>query len=1207
VPKGLRAFDAHDADFFPELLPGPRDRDGLPESIRFWKTRVEEADADETFAVGLIYGPSGCGKSSLVKAGLLPRLSEHVAAVYVEATANDTEARLLRGLRKRCPQVPPNLALKETLIALRRGPALPPGKKVLIVLDQFEQYLHANKAGQNCELVQALRQCDGGRVQCIVLVRDDFWMAATRFMRGLEIRLLEGQNSAAVDLFPPRHAEKVLAAFGRAFAALPADGPCDKDQQEFLRQAVADLEQDGKVICVRLALFAEMMKARPWTPAALKEVGGTEGVGVTFLEETFSAAGAPPEHRYHQRAARAVLAALLPESGTDIKGRLRSRDELLATSGYARRPKDFDDLMRILDAEVRLITPTEPEEKEDATAVATSDPLVDPAPAGEPLAFQPDAEAVASVLLENPGGPPAEEVPPTSKTAGDQKADAKYYQLTHDYLVPALRAWLTRKQKETRRGRAELLLADRAAVWNARPENRQLPSLLQWLRIRLLTRKKTWTPPRRKMMAKAARYHIVRGVAVAVVLALIGWAGYEVFGTLKANALRDRLLSANTADVPAVVRDMAPYRRWLDPLLRDADNEAKTQHDARKQLYTSLALLPADSGRMDYLFDRLLDAQPDEVPVIRDALAPHKEELASRLWPVVEQPTKGKEAQRLRAAAALATYEPDNERWTNVNDAVANDLVSVQAVYVGQWLEAFRPVREKLLAPLSAVFRDRKVEGVTERTLAASVLADYAADQPQVLADLLMDADEKQFAILFPKFQTHGESGWVMLEEEVDRRPAVDADSESKERLAKRQANAAVALLRMNQTDKVWPLLAYDPSTNPDPRLRSYLIHRLGPLGADVETVVKRLEEEPDVSIRRALILSLGPDEFRADVWTPEGKKRLVEKLQDVYRADADPGLHAAAEWLLRRWNERAWLRETNEAWAKDKEEQHKRLEALKRELQQDKDKAKPQWYVNGQGQTMVVIPGPATLLMGSPADDTERNPNEFQHRKRIGRAFALASRPVTVDEYRSFDNGYRFIERYAPTGDCPVVDISWLQAAAYCNWLSDKEGLDKCYEDEKLGKPTGLKENYLKLNGYRLPTEAEWEYACRAGAATRRYYGDSVDLLDKYAWYVQNSGDRSGAVASKKPNDWGLFDMHGNVWCWCQERMKPYAKDGTPESVEDREDGSAVENNMARVLRGGSFSDRAANVRSATRYMDVPARRVGNIGFRPARTFAGE
>ena len=93
VPKGLRSFDGQDADFFLALLPGPRDREGLPESIRFWKGRAESASPEDTFRVGVIYGPSGCGKSSLAKAGLLPRLDDaHVVSAYVEATAEDTEA-----------------------------------------------------------------------------------------------------------------------------------------------------------------------------------------------------------------------------------------------------------------------------------------------------------------------------------------------------------------------------------------------------------------------------------------------------------------------------------------------------------------------------------------------------------------------------------------------------------------------------------------------------------------------------------------------------------------------------------------------------------------------------------------------------------------------------------------------------------------------------------------------------------------------------------------------------------------------------------------------------------------------------------------------------------------------------------------------------------------------------------------------------------
>src|SRR5205807_2564341 len=130
------------------------------------------------------------------------------------------------------------------------------------------------------------------------------------------------------------------------------------------------------------------------------------------------------------------------------------------------------------------------------------------------------------------------------------------------------------------------------------------------------------------------------------------------------------------------------------------------------------------------------------------------------------------------------------------------------------------------------------------------------ADLPQFLAGLLMDADEKQFAVLYPKFKDQAERGLAFLQAEVDRKPPPDAKDDAREKLAKRQANAAAALLKMNQPEKVWPLLKRGDKPD-DPRLRSYLIHRFGPLGADVGTIVKRLDEEPDVTIRRALILSL--------------------------------------------------------------------------------------------------------------------------------------------------------------------------------------------------------------------------------------------------------------------------------------------------------------------------------------------------------------
>ena len=179
IPKGLRAFGADDAGFFLQLLPGPyRPDTGLPESIYFWKTRIEQIDPDKTFRVGLIYGPSGCGKSSLVKAGLIPQLAGHVTPVYLEATADDTEARILAQLRKRCPDLPEVSSLEAALTAT---PWIESGRKVVVVIDQFELYLQATPVDEQNSLADALRHCDGSRTQCVVMVRGDYRIPVDRF------------------------------------------------------------------------------------------------------------------------------------------------------------------------------------------------------------------------------------------------------------------------------------------------------------------------------------------------------------------------------------------------------------------------------------------------------------------------------------------------------------------------------------------------------------------------------------------------------------------------------------------------------------------------------------------------------------------------------------------------------------------------------------------------------------------------------------------------------------------------------------------------------------------------------------------------------------------------------------------------------------------------------------------------------------------
>ena len=319
------------------------------------------------------------------------------------------------------------------------------------------------------------------------------------------------------------------------------------DQRDFLHRAIDELAVDGSVISVRLALFAEMVKGKPWIPTTLRDVGGIEGLGITFLEETFGSPRANPKHRVHQKSAQAALKALLPESGSDIKGQMRSTTELQNASGYADRPREFAELLHILDSELRLITPT------DGAGID-------------------DAEPTDSL-------------------------DGRYYQLTHDYLVPSLRDWLSRKQRGTRRGRAQLRLAERSSIWNAKPENRHLPSAMEWANIRLLTRKKDWTYSQRRMIKRAGRVYRFRAPYPFHGADSSQRAGYEVNGRLRAQVLRDRLLASPLSDVPGIIAELKPYRRWVDPLLRQIRTDPDGAGNPSKQLNAAIALFPADRRR----------------------------------------------------------------------------------------------------------------------------------------------------------------------------------------------------------------------------------------------------------------------------------------------------------------------------------------------------------------------------------------------------------------------------------------------------------------------------------------------------------------------------------------------------------------------------------------------------------------------------------
>jgi formylglycine-generating enzyme required for sulfatase activity len=345
--------------------------------------------------------------------------------------------------------------------------------------------------------------------------------------------------------------------------------------------------------------------------------------------------------------------------------------------------------------------------------------------------------------------------------------------------------------------------------------------------------------------------------------------------------------------------------------------------------------------------------------------------------------------------------------------------------------------------------------------------------------------------------------------------------------------------------------------------------------------------------MRRALILALGTS--GTDRHSPGVREPLLGRLLNLYRRDPDAGIHGAAEWTLRQWEQQEPIKAAEAGLAKLK----------------DKDRDNRRWYVNGQAQTFVLIEGPVEFRMGSPPQEPDRDPDEMPHRRVIPRRFAIAAKEVTVEQYQRFARenpqfglARYYLDKHSPEPDGPMIGVSWFGAAAYCNWLSQQEGLPKdqwCYLPNAQGqydKEMTIPADALRRTGYRLPTEAEWEYACRVGAMTSRSYGLSIKLLEAYARYQTNSKDHAWRCGSLCPNDLGLFDMLGNVFEWCQDRSGSYQPGKADPTMDD------IIDDTPRLLRGGSFVNQPAYVRSALRIGYAPASRNFYVGFRLAGTY---
>jgi formylglycine-generating enzyme required for sulfatase activity len=407
----------------------------------------------------------------------------------------------------------------------------------------------------------------------------------------------------------------------------------------------------------------------------------------------------------------------------------------------------------------------------------------------------------------------------------------------------------------------------------------------------------------------------------------------------------------------------------------------------------------------------------------------------------------------------------------------------------------------------------------------------------------------------------------------------------------KRRTNSAVALYRLGHVKNVWPLLQ-DPNRTFDPSLRNRVIHALAELDATPNALVKKLHEkktENDKVLLQSIILALG--EFDESI-VKEIKPKVVGRLGELLHNDPRLSIHSAVEWLRRTWR-------ITELPLPDKPPV----------LGQTRN-----WFEGRLGHTMAIFDA-GEFSMGSSTSEQQRHPNELLHTRIIRRRFAIATTEVTKHQFQRFDE---VGETSLATGNEPQAEVTWFQAAKYCNWLSEQEGIPEdqwCYEpNEKgeFGEGMKLKPDYLQRTGYRLPSEAEWEYACRAGTSTNWNFGQFSDLISKFGWVRVGKTDmQPQRVGLKKPNLFGLFDMHGNVSEWCQEATETYPSDlgeaqwvDPATTVEDVDDERVyIKLSTMRRYRGGSIQNYPFYSRSADRNTNDPDAELKDMGFRVAKT----
>lgn len=753
------------------------------------------------------------------------------------------------------------------------------------------------------------------------------------------------------------------------------------------------------------------------------------------------------------------------------------------------------------------------------------------------------------------------------------------------------------------------------------------------------------------------RRPVVAGLLALLVLIVVfgSWGFVERQNALYSRSLVDSLIKADVREVPALIDEVERYQRWTRRLLQERLQAAESPLEQR---HLRLALLRFDTSHIDPLCDDLLTCDYHTLGLLRNELVPHKEVITGRLWTALREDDDP--SSRFRAGLALADYAAsDKQKWSDADTSFLVDQVVAHASEEQPLLRRYLlPIKTRLYDDFRRVLR--KGAGRERREVgSAKALAEFAADDPALIADAIAGATPAQYEALYPVVASMPTDMRRPLLAIAKEQPLETLSPSEQVTLGKRRAGAAITMLRTGNRDEILDVLHVD--RNPESLVQ--FVHRCRARGVTAVELMDCLQRTDELrrtkqgEARRiedravyGLLLALG--ELPISDLPESRREKLVEQLVDWYATDPSAAIHGATGWLLREWG---YVAETNKvdrtavAYSPDREwfvrqvdKPHlfrnmtvEKVSALQEQFKDNPDavtdlaRIKKAVEENGGSIwmrsdgfirpdepptsfffTFVVFPA-GDYTIGSPANEPDRHEDESLSTVRLSAPFAVLDREITRGEFENFDGRKLDIDALSPTEAHPIAAASWYGSVAFCRTLSLYAGFsedEQCYaaidSPSLADEPREIRVNYTQypLNWKLDPKKpafrllTEAEWEIMSRAGTASMYHFGADLA-LLEKYVAFA-DRTGPKTHLPRSR--RPNLHGvfDTHGNLGEWCHDWYLERRPATLEDP---LGPPEGKARAIRGGSWDGDTITCRSASRVYGAPTASGGYTGFRIA------